>query len=256
MTAEIVGVVGNVLKDGNDRQPQPELYFVHGSPRPANQRTGEPRHPHDRRPVGAGAAGARARDGSSNPDAVVDRIEPLTTDRRRVARCAPVRGRRHVRLRGSRDAAGRRWALWRDVAQRVAAASRARDSCGARCAARRPRAPRAARRSVGDARRHRAGRARRQACSRASCRICCSASRQLDPVAFTAGASRFSSWRLWPHASAPPGARRRRTLRRRFAPERLEVGCGPGASGGKSQSQDLQRAASRPVASADVDVSR
>jgi predicted permease len=29
--AEIVGVVGNVLKDGNDRQPQPELYFVHGS---------------------------------------------------------------------------------------------------------------------------------------------------------------------------------------------------------------------------------
>ena len=30
-TAEIVGVVGNVLKDGNDRQPQPELYFVHGS---------------------------------------------------------------------------------------------------------------------------------------------------------------------------------------------------------------------------------
>ncbi len=31
LTAEIVGVVGNVLKDGNDRQPQPELYFVHGS---------------------------------------------------------------------------------------------------------------------------------------------------------------------------------------------------------------------------------
>ena len=31
VTAEIVGVVGNVLKDGNDRQPQPELYFVHGS---------------------------------------------------------------------------------------------------------------------------------------------------------------------------------------------------------------------------------
>src|SRR4029079_12058808 len=30
-TAEIVGVVGNVLKDGNDRQPQPELYFLHGS---------------------------------------------------------------------------------------------------------------------------------------------------------------------------------------------------------------------------------
>jgi predicted permease len=29
--AEIVGIVGNVLKDGNDRQPQPELYFAHGS---------------------------------------------------------------------------------------------------------------------------------------------------------------------------------------------------------------------------------
>ena len=31
VTAEIVGVVGNVLKDGNDRQPQPELYLVHGA---------------------------------------------------------------------------------------------------------------------------------------------------------------------------------------------------------------------------------
>jgi putative ABC transport system permease protein len=31
-TTEIVGVVGNVLKDGNDRKPQPEIYFVHGSP--------------------------------------------------------------------------------------------------------------------------------------------------------------------------------------------------------------------------------
>jgi putative ABC transport system permease protein len=29
--SEIVGVVGNVLKDGNDRQPQPEIYFAHGS---------------------------------------------------------------------------------------------------------------------------------------------------------------------------------------------------------------------------------
>jgi len=30
--AEIIGVVGNVLKDGNDRRPQPELYFLNGSP--------------------------------------------------------------------------------------------------------------------------------------------------------------------------------------------------------------------------------
>ncbi len=29
-TAEMIGVVGDVLKDGHDRQPQPALYFVHG----------------------------------------------------------------------------------------------------------------------------------------------------------------------------------------------------------------------------------
>ncbi|HTM33843.1 MAG TPA: ABC transporter permease [Vicinamibacterales bacterium] len=29
---EIVGVVGNVLKDGHDREPEPELYFLHRSP--------------------------------------------------------------------------------------------------------------------------------------------------------------------------------------------------------------------------------
>ncbi|HVD94060.1 MAG TPA: ADOP family duplicated permease, partial [Vicinamibacterales bacterium] len=28
---EIIGTVGNVLKDGNDRAPEPEIYFVHGS---------------------------------------------------------------------------------------------------------------------------------------------------------------------------------------------------------------------------------
>jgi putative ABC transport system permease protein len=31
LAAEIVGVVGDVLKDGHDRQPQPALYFVHGA---------------------------------------------------------------------------------------------------------------------------------------------------------------------------------------------------------------------------------
>ena len=30
-TAEIIGVVGDVLKDGLDRQPQPALYFIHGA---------------------------------------------------------------------------------------------------------------------------------------------------------------------------------------------------------------------------------
>ena len=29
---EIIGIVGNVLKDGNDMEPQPEIYFAHGSP--------------------------------------------------------------------------------------------------------------------------------------------------------------------------------------------------------------------------------
>jgi putative ABC transport system permease protein len=29
---EIVGVVGNVLKDGHGRKPEPEIYFVHGGP--------------------------------------------------------------------------------------------------------------------------------------------------------------------------------------------------------------------------------
>jgi putative ABC transport system permease protein len=28
-TSEIIGVVGNVLKDGNDRKPEPEVYFIH-----------------------------------------------------------------------------------------------------------------------------------------------------------------------------------------------------------------------------------
>ena len=78
VTAEIVGVVGNVLKDGNDRQPQPELYFVHGS--------------HGQRIEGqvnlviraTGNPAAIAQDVRSllrqvEPEAVVNRIEPLTT---------------------------------------------------------------------------------------------------------------------------------------------------------------------------------
>jgi putative ABC transport system permease protein len=31
LTAEIIGVVGDVLKDGHDRQPQPALYLIHGA---------------------------------------------------------------------------------------------------------------------------------------------------------------------------------------------------------------------------------
>lgn len=78
VTAEIVGIVGNVLKDGNDRQPQPELYFVHGS---HGQRiselvnlvirtTGDP---------SALAEDARGLVRQIDREAVVDRIEPLTT---------------------------------------------------------------------------------------------------------------------------------------------------------------------------------
>jgi putative ABC transport system permease protein len=77
VTAEIVGVVGNVLKDGNDRQPQPELYFVHGS---HGQRidglvnlvirtTGNP---------AALAPDVRALVRQVEPEGVIDRIEPLT----------------------------------------------------------------------------------------------------------------------------------------------------------------------------------
>ncbi len=80
-TVEIVGVVGNVLKDGNDRQPQPELYFVHGS--------------HGQRISGSVNLVIRSTRTTGNPaslardvraivreverEAVVDRIEPLTT---------------------------------------------------------------------------------------------------------------------------------------------------------------------------------
>jgi putative ABC transport system permease protein len=75
---EIVGVVGNVLKDGNDRQPQPEVYFMPGTP---NRRmvgwvnfvvraTGDPAVLSDR---------ARTIVRDVDRGATVERIEPLTT---------------------------------------------------------------------------------------------------------------------------------------------------------------------------------
>jgi ABC-type antimicrobial peptide transport system permease subunit len=77
-TAEIIGVVANVLKDGNDRQPQPELYFVHGAP---GQRMGESVNLVIR---SAGDPSALASDVRSlvhdvDAEAVVDRTEPLTS---------------------------------------------------------------------------------------------------------------------------------------------------------------------------------
>ena len=76
--AEIVGVVANVLKDGNDKQPQPELYFVNGAggeriPGSVNlviRTAGEPRR--WRRTSAPSSA-------SVDRDVVVDRIEPLAT---------------------------------------------------------------------------------------------------------------------------------------------------------------------------------
>ena len=77
MTAEIVGVVGNVLKDGNDRPPQPELYFVHGS---HGQRIGELVHLVIRMTGNPAALAQDVRGLVRQIDrgAVVDRIEPLT----------------------------------------------------------------------------------------------------------------------------------------------------------------------------------
>jgi putative ABC transport system permease protein len=75
---EIVGVVANVLKDGNDKQPQPELYFVHGAPgqRIAGRVNVVMRtvgNPSTLAPV------VRALVRDADHDVVIDRIEPLAT---------------------------------------------------------------------------------------------------------------------------------------------------------------------------------
>ena len=76
--AEVVGVVGNVLKDGNDRDPQPELYFVHGS---HGQRIGDVVKLVIRTAGGPAswAQDVRGAVAQADPDAVIDRIEPLAT---------------------------------------------------------------------------------------------------------------------------------------------------------------------------------
>jgi putative ABC transport system permease protein len=77
VTAEIVGVVGNVLKDGNDRQPQPELYFVHGS---HGQRISGLVNLVIRTSVNPPVIAAEVRDlvRQIEREAIVDRVEPLT----------------------------------------------------------------------------------------------------------------------------------------------------------------------------------
>ena len=70
-------MVGNVLKDGNDKQPTPEVYYVHGSPgqRISGQinfvirASGNP---------AAIAPDVRGLLSQVAPEAIVDRIEPLS----------------------------------------------------------------------------------------------------------------------------------------------------------------------------------
>ena len=78
LTTEIIGVVGDVLKDGHDRQPQPALYLVHGShgariPERVQlviRTAGDP----------AGfAADVRALLRATDREAVVASLQPLTT---------------------------------------------------------------------------------------------------------------------------------------------------------------------------------
>jgi hypothetical protein len=73
---EIVGIVGNVLKDGHDRAPEPEIYFVHGGPSRALgaffslavRTTGPP---------SALTGSLREMIGSVDPGAVVERVDHL-----------------------------------------------------------------------------------------------------------------------------------------------------------------------------------
>jgi putative ABC transport system permease protein len=76
-TAEIVGVVGNVLKDGNDKQPTPEVYYVHGShgQRISGQVNFVIRangHPASIAPEVRGLLNQVV------PEAIVDKVEPLS----------------------------------------------------------------------------------------------------------------------------------------------------------------------------------
>jgi putative ABC transport system permease protein len=75
----IIGVVGNVLKDGNDREPQPEIYFAHGS---STQRIGGYVNVLVRSSGGDDAAlsvALRRYVREVDAGAVVDRLVPLRT---------------------------------------------------------------------------------------------------------------------------------------------------------------------------------
>jgi putative ABC transport system permease protein len=78
LETEIIGVIGNVLKDGNDREPQPEIYLPHrthnqemvGAVQVVVRTTGSP---------AALAPELRGIVRNLEPAAVIDRVEPLTT---------------------------------------------------------------------------------------------------------------------------------------------------------------------------------
>ncbi len=126
---EIVGIVGNVLKDGNDRKPQPEVYVMPRDQRPVlgtlrNRvaRVGQRR--------GAGPGTARAVR-ELEPTAAVETVAlsqrvAASVDQPRFA-TAVLGDVRHPRARAR---VGR--AVRRAVVQRVAAAPRARRARGAR----------------------------------------------------------------------------------------------------------------------------
>ncbi len=139
VTTEIVGVIGNVLKDGLDTAPQSEIYLAHGRGglirREINVVVRTSRRPECRR-----------------ADPAIDRARPRAHRRRRACRYARESGgvvgeRAATRdgaarlVRGHRARAGRNRTLRCAVLQRLAAAPRDRHSNRARRHARRRRAP-------------------------------------------------------------------------------------------------------------------
>ena len=106
MPTEIVGVVGRVLKDGNDRQPQPEIYFADGDRSQRLDgilnivvRTG------DNPSLLAAALRGLIRDGDRGGS--IERVEPLA-DQLSASMASRASRRSHRRVRGY-GACWRRW---------------------------------------------------------------------------------------------------------------------------------------------------
>jgi predicted permease len=152
---EIVGVVGTVLKDGNDRQPEPEVYFVQGSStrrisgsvNVVLRTSGDP---------AAFAAQLRRIVREVDRAVVVERVEPLPRPIVGVDGAAAIRDQRarHLCHRRARACVG--WTVRRPVVRGVAAAPRVGRACRARRHALGPRDAGRARGIGGDCRRPRA----------------------------------------------------------------------------------------------------